>query len=307
MNTVDFVTTLLASGVRLSVPVAIAATGEVVAERSGIVNVGVEGVMLMGAFISVYGSAVSGSPWIGFFCAIACGAVLGAAHAFFAIRLRAEQIVTGIAMVILCLGLSGLLFRLTIGGKPFAIDGFDPLDIYPLSAIPVVGPAFFQQTILTYLGLAIVVLTGWMLRATRFGLEIRAAGESPATVEAAGISVANRRFVATVYGGALAGFGGAALAITGLNNFIENMVAGQGFIAIACVVFGRWRPLGAVIAAFGFGLAEALQIRLQMLVPDLPYQLLVILPYFAAVIALVLLGRSVQSPKALGQPFRSAQ
>ena len=307
MSWVDFVTALLASSVRLTIPVAMAATGEVVTERSGVVNVGIEGVMLMGAFLSVYGSAVSGSPWGGLACAVACGVVFGAIHAFFAIRLHAEQIVTGIAIVILCLGLSGLLFRLTIGAKPFAVAGFEPLDIYPLSALPVIGPALFQQQILTYLGLGIVIVTSWTFRFTRFGLEIRAAGESPETVEAAGISVAGRRFAATAFGGGLAGFGGAALAIAGLNNFIENMVAGQGFIAIACVVFGRWRPMGAVVAAFGFGLSEALQIRLQMLVPDFPYQFLVILPYLAAVVALVLLGRSAQSPKFLGQPFRRTQ
>lgn len=306
MNSVEMSTALLASAVRLSLPVAVTAVGELVTEKSGIINIGVEGVMLMGAFVAVYGTAVTASPWGGLACAVVVGAMLGALHAYFAIRLHAEQIVTGIGIVILCLGLTGLFFRITIGTAPLAISGFEPVGLYPLNRIPLIGPALFEQPVLTYLGAAIVALTGWILRATRLGLEIRAVGEGPDAVEAAGISVTTRRFGACLFGGAMAGFGGAALAITGLNNFIENMVAGQGFIAVACVVFGRWHPFGVVLAAFGFGLAEALQIRLQFLLPDLPYQFLVILPYVVAIIALVFLGRSAHAPKALGVPYRSS-
>jgi general nucleoside transport system permease protein len=307
MSWIEIATALLASGIRLSMPIGIAAIGEVVTERSGIINVGIEGVMLMSAFLAVFGSVVSGSPWGGLAAALLGGAAFSALHAFFTIRLRVDQIVTGIAIVILCLGLSGLFFRLSIGNAPVAVYGFEPLIIYPLNRIPLIGPALFEQSAPVYLCLALAAITSWGLANTRLGLEVRAVGENPEAVEAAGISVAWRRAMATVFGGTLAGLGGATLAITGLNNFIENMIAGRGFIAVACVVFGRWRPLGGLAAAFGFGLTEAIEIRLQIWLPDVPYQLLVILPYVVAVVALVLLGHSAQSPKALGQPFRSAQ
>ena len=303
MDWIDSASAVLAAGIRLSMPIGIASVGECVTERAGIINVGIEGIMLIGAFVSVFGSVSTGSPWGGLGLALIVGALLAAVHAFFTIRLRADQIVAGVAMVILGLGLSGFFFRLTVGKAPVAIPGFTALPIAPLDELPLVGPALFDQPIPVYFGFAIVAMTSWFLSYTRFGLEIRAVGESPEAVEAAGISVGSRRFAATIFGGAMAGVAGAALAIGELDSFVENMVAGRGFIALACVVFGRWRPLGAFMAALGFGMAESLQIRLQIWFPNLPYQLLVVLPYIVAVGALVVLGREGGYPKALGRPY----
>lgn len=306
MTAAAILTALFAAGIRLSAPIAIAAIGETVTERSGVINVGIEGVMLVGAFLAVYGAVYTGSPWGGVALALLGGAALGAIHAYFAVRLLVDQIVSGIGLSIFCLGLSSYLFRLTVGKGYVAVPAFGAFALSPLDKIPFIGPALFNQPAPVYLGLVLALASGIALNYTRFGLEVRAAGESPESVEAAGISVFWRRFLATVYGGSLAGLAGAALAIAELDSFVDNMVSGRGFIAIACVAFGRWRPLGAVMAAFAFGLAEALQIRLQFWLPGVPYQAFVIIPYLAAVVALVLFGRGMAMPKALGQPYRAA-
>jgi ABC-type uncharacterized transport system permease subunit len=260
--------------------------------------------MLVGAFLAVYGAVITGSAWGGLVLALFGGAVLGAIHAYFVVRLAVDQIVTGIALSIFCLGLSGYLFRLTVGKSYVAVPAFASVDLSPLDKLPLIGPALFDQQPPVYLGVLLACVSGLILNYTRLGLEIRAVGESPESLEAAGVSVFARRFLATTYGGALAGLGGATLAIAELDSFVENMVSGRGFIAIACVVFGRWRPLGALIAAFAFGLTEALQIRLQFWLPGVPYQAFVVIPYLVAVGALVLLGRGTAMPKALGQPYR---
>jgi len=296
-------TGLLAAGVRLSMAIGFAALGEVVSERAGIINVGIEGIMLVGALLAALGAVWTGSPWGGVLLAILGGIALGAVHGFFTITLRADQIVSGTALIIFGLGLSSFLNRLTLGHKAETVPAFAALDLGPLTDLPLIGPMLFGQNILAYIGLALALIMAWALPRTVVGLEIRACGENPEAADAAGVRVNARRYACVLFGGALAGLGGAYLAIAQISAFVENMVVGRGFIAIACVVFGRWHPLGVLGAALGFGLAEASQIRLQTWYPDVPYQFFGMLPYLAAIVALVFLARGAALPRALGRPF----
>lgn len=281
---------LAAAAVRVAMSIALAAIGEAVTQRSGVLNVGIEGIMLVGAFLGAYGAAMSGSPWLGVLLAMAGGVALAAVHGFFAITLRADQVVSGIALILLSLGLSGFLFRITLGREPTPIPAFQPV--------------LFGQTVLVYLAIAIAVASAFVMRRTALGLSIRACGENPEAAHAAGVPVNAIRYGCVLFGGAMAGLGGAYLSLAQVNAFVENMVVGRGFIAIACVVFGRWNPLGAIAVAFCFGIAEAAQIRLQSFYPDVPYQFFVMAPYLVAVLALAFLARSAALPRALGRPFK---
>jgi general nucleoside transport system permease protein len=296
---------LLAAGIRLAMSIGIAALGEAVSQRSGVLNVGVEGIMLVGAFLAAFGALITGSPWAGLALACLGGLLLGALHGWFAIVQRADQIVCGIAIVILGLGLSSFLFRISMGTAPSALPAFRAVDLGTLSTLPLIGPVLFGQNILAYIAVLLAIILWFVLARTPVGLAIRACGENPQAAEADGIDVNAVRFGCVLFGGAMAGAGGAYLAIAQINSFVENMVVGRGFIAIACVVFGRWHPVGTLAAALGFGITEAAQIRLQTWYPEVPYQFFVMLPYLLAIGALVFMARSAALPQALGRPFVS--
>jgi ABC-type uncharacterized transport system permease subunit len=301
-----FIGAVLAAGIRLAAPIMLAAIGETLAQRSGVINVGIEGIMLVGAFIAVFAAVQTGSPWVGLTAAMLAGAVMGAIHAYFSVVLKAEQIVTGIALLFLGIGLSGYGYRLTFGtsGTATAIPGFRPLELFGLADIPVIGPMLFGQQALVYLTFAAAVAMAWMFASTRLGVIIKAVGEYPAAAAAAGISVDRVRFLCVSIGGAFAGAGGAFLSIAHLWGFVEGMTAGRGFLAIACVVLARWSPLSAISVALLFGIADALQIRVQSLMPGVSYQFFVIAPYVVA-IAAVGISRRAAMPAALGKPYRS--
>ncbi len=296
---------LLAAAFRFATPIALAALGETIAQRSGVLNVGIEGIMLVGAFVAVLGSVWTGTPYGGLVCAIASGVAMASLHAFLSISLKVDQIVSGIALIVLGLGLSGFFFRLTIGAQTPApaVPSFDKIDLGWISELPFVGPVLFQHHLLVYACFGIALLLWWWLYQTRPGLQVRAAGEHPAAADAAGVSVSRVRYGCVLFGGAMAGLAGAYLATAQLSGFVENMVSGRGFIAVACVVFGRWNPIGAMLAALFFGAADAAQIRLQTLNPEIPFELFVMMPYVLAVLFLVFFAGRAQMPAALGIPF----
>jgi len=296
---------LAAAGIRLSISIAFAALGETVSQRAGVMNVGLEGIMLFSAFLAAAGAVYSGSPWGGVVLAILGGLLLAAVHGWVSIYLCANQIVSGLALVFLGAGLSGVGYRLTIGGAPVTIPSFPAVNFGPLREIPFIGPVFFSHTLLVYIAIALAIVLYLALPRTGWGLELRAAGENPHAADAAGINVNRYRLMAVLFGGAMAGLGGAFLVLAQVNAFVEGMVAGRGFIAIACVVFGGWNPLGVLIACMGFGLADALQIRLQTWYPGIPYQFFVMMPYGVALVALVIFASRSFGPAALGLPFRS--
>lgn len=309
MDEVLLLTGLLAAGIRLATPIALAAIGETLAQRSGVINVGIEGIMLVGAFVAVLLTVHSGNPGVGLLAAILAGALIGALHAYFTVRLKVEQIVSGIALLFLGLGLSGYGFRLTLaqGGEAVKVPGFTELNLFGLAGLPVIGPILFGQHALVYLTVLSAIGLAWVLARTRLGILIKAAGDYPAAVDAAGASVDRIRFVCVTVGGMFAGAGGAFLSTAQLWGFVENMVAGRGFLAISCVVFARWNPLAAVMIALGFGMADAAQIRMQSFFPAVPYQFFVIVPYVVAIVSLAVGSRSSQMPAALGVPFTRAR
>lgn len=308
MDEAILLSALLAAGIRLAAPIAMAALGETLSQRAGVINVGIEGIMLVGAFAAVLVAVHAGSPWLGLLAAILAGMAMGALHAWFAVVLKTEQIVAGIALLFLGLGISGYGYRLTLGasGAAVQVPGFRPLDLFGLAEIPLVGPVLFGHHALVYLLMAAAACLAWLLAATRLGIVIKAAGDYPQAAAAAGVDVDRTRFLCVVVGGGFAGAGGAFLSIAHLWGFVEGMTAGRGFLAIACVVFARWNPLLAILVALIFGIADAAQIRLQSYFPMIPYQFFVIAPYLVAIISLAIGSRSGRMPAALGIPF-SAQ
>jgi general nucleoside transport system permease protein len=287
-------TGILAAGIRLGMAIGLSAIGESASERSGIFNIGIEGIMLSAAFVAAWGSVRTGSPWLGIVSAMVIGLLLASFHALMVLVLGVNQFISGIGMVIFGFGFSSFAARLTIGAKPTSIPGLPPIDLGALTNIPVVGPIFFDQSPLAYIALVLALTTGWLINRTALGLEIRACGESAEVARTLAVPVRARRTACILFGGLTAGLGGAYLSVVQVHAFVEGMVAGRGFLAVACVMLGRRHPLIAFLASLGFGVAEATQIRLQTLYPGLPYQFLVILPYLAAIVALVIGHRNVK-------------
>lgn len=292
----------LAAAVRVATPLVFAATGETIAERSGVINLGIEGTMLAGALAAALGSAAWG-PWGGFGCAAVAGMLLASGFALLAIGARADQIITGTAITLGAVGLTGTIYRQAFGagGAGLGIPTFSALAIPGLSEIPVLGPALFEQPVPTYLAFAALPLVWWMLFRTRLGLRLRATGEAAAMARAAGVRTGLIRAGATVVGGGLAGLGGATLVLAQVGTFAERMTAGRGFLAIGIVVLGRWHPLGVALAALLFGAATALQFLFQAAGGGVPYQLFLMLPYLLTLLALAGAVGRVRAPSDLGR------
>jgi simple sugar transport system permease protein len=292
----------LAAAVRVATPLLFAATGETLAERSGVINLGIEGTMLAGALAAAIG-AVAGGPWAGLACAVLAGMVLAGVFALLAIGAQADQIITGTAITLAAIGLTGTIYRQAfgVGGAGLTIPTFATLGIPGLSRIPVLGPALFDQPAPTYLAFGALPLVWWALFRTRLGLALRATGEAAAMARAAGIRTRLIRVGATVAGGGFAGLGGATLVLAQVGTFAERMTAGRGFLAIAIVVLGRWHPAGVALAALLFGLATALQFLLQALGVNAPYQLFLMLPYLLTLLALAGAVGRVRAPGDLGR------
>ncbi len=296
---------LLRTGVLLAIPLLFAALGEIFAERSGVINVGIEGMVLAGALAGFAGCHASHSPLLGASCAAGVGGLLAALMALLAIRLRADQVVAGTAINILALGLTGVFARSWFPNANTSAVIFPSLPVPVLSRLPVVGQALFAQNGLAYFAWLLVPLCWFYLFRTLPGLRLRAVGEYPEAADGAGVRVNRVRTLALLWGGALAGLAGAYLSIGYTNSFVENMSAGRGFIALAVVILGRWNPLGVLAAALLFGLASALQFQFQASALRFPYQFFLALPYLLTLVALLFRSRlQVVPPTALGQPYQ---
>jgi simple sugar transport system permease protein len=301
--TVAFWIGVLASGIRLATPYLFAAIGETLGQRSGVLNLGVEGQMLMGAFTAFYITLQTGNLLLAMLVAAAVGAMMGLAMAYVSIDLHAVQGISGIGFYLFGLGMSTLLFQMLVGTVE-TVSGFRPIHIPLVSDLPVIGEIFFRQNILTYIAFALVPVAWFALMRTTLGLKIRAAGENPEAADSLGVSVRLVRYITVTLGGLLSGVAGASMSIGTLNVFQQNMTSGLGFIAVALVYFGGWRPLGVLLGALLFSMVSALQLRLQ-LIPDwpVPSDLMVMTPYIVTIIALVLTMQRVRSPSALTKPF----
>lgn len=296
----------LRTSLRLAVPIVFAAVGGVLSERSGVFNIGLEGMILAGAFGAAAGAFFFEMPFAGLVAGAVAGMGTALILAVLGVSLGVNQIVTGIAVNLLVLGLTSFLSRVVFGAQAntLSLDGFKPLAIPGLVAIPVVGPVFFAQDLMVYLMYLTVPFMYWLMFRTPWGLNIRAVGEDPRAADTAGIPVNGVRYLCVLGSGLLAGLGGCFLVLSQVFLFSENMSAGKGFIALAAVILGRWNPVGALLACLLFGFFDALQLRLQFLNPDVPHEIFVALPYMASILALVGLVGKPTPPGAVGTPYR---
>ena len=292
----------LEATVRTATPLLLAATGELIVERSGIIFVGLEGSILAGALAAAAGAYAAGVLGGTIFAAVA-GALVALLFAFFVVRLRAEQIVTGTAITLLAGGATGALYQTIFGtqGAALRVPTVGVIVLPLLSAIPAIGPALFAQTGFTYGAIVLIAVVWWWLARTHAGLALRACGERPGAARAAGVRTDRVRIFAAATAGACGGLAGAALVLAQSGTFAEGMSAGRGFIAIAIVALGRWRAAGVVVASLAFGAASALQYLFQAMGWSLPYQLFLALPYVATLIALATARAGGAAPGALGR------
>jgi simple sugar transport system permease protein len=291
-----------AASVRVATPLLLAATGETVAERAGVINLGLEGMMLAGALAAALGASAAG-PWTGVAAAVLAGMALAGAFAAVAIGARADQIIAGTAVSLGAVGLTGTIYRQAYGatGAGLALPTLAPLPLPGLSRIPLLGPALFDQPAPTYLALLALPLVSWVLFHTRVGLALRATGEGAALARAVGVRTGLVRTAATLVGGAFGGLAGATLVLAQVGTFAERMTAGRGYVAIAIVVLGRWHPAGVLVASLLFGAATALQYVFQALGLAVPYQLFLMLPYGLTLLALVGVVGRTRAPADLGK------
>ena len=293
---------ILTSGIRLATPYLYAAIGETFGQRSGVLNLGVDGQMLIGAFAAFYVAFTTGNLWFGLLAAVVVGALMGLAMAFVTVNLQAEQGISGIGFYLFGLGMSELLFKMLLGTVE-TVKGFPPVKIPFLGDIPVVGGIFFQQNIMVYGAFLLVPLAWFVLNKTTLGLKIRSVGENPDAADSLGVSVARVRYFTIILGGILSGVAGASLSIALLNVFQQNMTSGLGFIAVALVYFGGWRPWGVLAGALLFSFVNSLQLWMQVLNIAIPTELAVMLPYVLTIVVLVLTVSRVRAPSALTKPF----
>jgi simple sugar transport system permease protein len=293
---------ILTSGIRLATPYLYAGIGETFGQRSGVLNLGVEGQMLLGAFAAFYVTFTTGSLWLGLLAAILVGAVMGLAMAFVTVNLHAVQGISGIGFYLFGLGMSELLFKMLLGTVE-TVKGFPPLNIPWLSEIPYIGEIFFQQNVMVYGAFLLVPAASFLLNKTTLGLKIRSVGENPEAADSLGVSVARVRYFTVILGGVLSGIAGASLSIALLNVFQQNMTSGMGFIAVALVYFGGWRPWGVLAGALLFSMVNSLQLWMQVLNVNIASELAVMLPYILTIVVLVVSVSRVRSPAALTKPF----
>ncbi len=293
----------LSSGIRLAVPLLLASLGEAFGQRSGVLNLGVDGIMLLGAFGGYFTTLKTQSPWLGLAVGLGVGLILGLLSSVISVSLLAEQGISGIGVYLFGLGFSDLLFQKLVG-TPLPVQSFQKAPIPFLSEIPVVGDLFFNHSIPIYLAFLAIPVCTVIINRTRFGMNIRAVGENPEAADSQGISVMRVRYAAVTIGGVLAGAAGAVLAI-GLGIFQQNLTNAQGFIAIALVYFGAWRPLGVMAGSLVYGMVSAVVLLLKTrgIIPLGASDLAAMIPAVITVLALVVAARRFRAPTALTKPF----
>ncbi|MGA2789311.1 MAG: ABC transporter permease [Candidatus Bathyarchaeia archaeon] len=299
------ITGLIASMIELSVPMAFAALGEVISERGGVINLGTEGVMLVGAISAFSVGFFMHNDLLGILLGAFAGALMGLLLAFVSVSLKQDQILTGLGIYFLGLGLSGFLYDVLFSniGSTIRIEGLQKLPIPILSLIPILGDSLFSQDIIEYLAFVSLVIVILVIGRTTFGLNLRAVGENPSAADTLGVNVSKIKYIAVIAGAALAGIGGAYLAISSHAFQAENITAGRGFIAVAMVYFGKWKPARAFFGTFLFGAAYLLGSFFQVVGSMVPYYFLLMVPYIMTLIILVIIARGARQPSALGVPY----
>jgi len=302
---------ILTATIRIATPLVVAAIGELVAERAGVINLGVEGMMLMGCWVAFYTTYHTGSHTLGIAAGIAAGMGMSLVMAVMAITLKLEQFVTGLALNILAAGLTlfwyrrfRALYQEELGaGVPPSIEMMGDFHIPLLSNIPYIGEIFFSHNLITYFAYILVPVTVYFLYRTRYGLELRCLGENPKAIDVKGLSVSVRRYAAVLFGGAMAGLGGAFLSIGISTQFVAGMIAGRGWLAIVIVIAANWLPYRIVIASLIFSFLMSLQLHVQAVGIEFPHQFLLAAPFVAAILAMMWGKAKSEAPSALGVPY----
>lgn len=305
-----FLVSILAGAIRLASPILLTALGEVYVQRSGVLNLGTEGTMLMGAFGGFIATHYTGSLLLGVLSGAITGLVFGIIMGFLCITLRVNQVVSGIGLTILGLGLSSFLYRTIFGIRSVypRIQGFSPIDVPFFSDVPVVGEIIFHQNAMVYLSLALVPIFTFVLFKTTFGLKVRSVGENPSAADVLGVNVLFIRYICIMIGGIMAGLGGSFLSLAQLNVFRDNITAGRGWIAVAIVMFGKWSPYKVFAGALLFGGVEALQLLLQAVgIFRIPPEFLLMLPYIFTILVLTITARKTSLPAAFTIPYKRGE
>ncbi len=297
-----FFLSLLAATVRMATPILYTALGELYAERSGVLNIGCEGAMLVGSLCAFLAAFYLNNPWAGVLAGMAGGAFIGLIMAFLSVSLMANQVVAGIVLNLFSIGLTSFFFRVLFGTSSPSVAGFGRISFPLLGEIPFLGKILFQQDISVYISIILVLIAGIILYHTAIGLKIIAAGENPRAADTLGVNVYRVRYLCVIFGSIMAGLGGSFLMLSHVKMFVDNVTAGRGFMAIAVVIFGKWNPYKAIIGVLLFGMADSLQLRLQAAGINIPFQFLLILPYLLTIIVLVSSKRKTMEVGKPGGP-----
>jgi simple sugar transport system permease protein len=306
LTTLGIIVGILTSAIRLATPYLYAAIGETFGQSSGVVNLGVDGIMLISAYAAFFVVLNTGNLWLGLLAAILVGLLMGLLMSLISVTLKAEQGISGIGLYMFGLGLSSLLFKTTIGTVK-TVSGFRPVKIPLLGDIPVIGEIFFEHSLLVYGAFLLVPLAWWVLEKTTWGLMIKSVGQNPAAADSLGVNVDRVRYASVCLGSMLAGVAGASLSISLLNLFQDNLTAGQGFIAVALVYFGGWKPGGILGGALLFSAVNAFQLWMQVLAVQISSDVAIMLPYLLTIAALAVSITRVRAPAALNKPFERGE
>jgi simple sugar transport system permease protein len=301
-----FISGLIGAMMRMATPIIFATLGEILAERSGVLNLGIEGIMLMGAMTGFLVTFNSGSIWAGVLAAAMVGMLLGLLMAFLAVNLGLSQHVSGLGITLFATGLAMFIYRLHFGSPtvPPTIEPFKQVTLPVLSKIPVIGPGLFTQYSLTYIAWLLIPAMSILLYKTKLGLKIRTVGENPVVADTVGVNVTLTRTLCLVFGGALMGIGGAFLTLAHQNMFLIDVIGGRGWVAIAMVIFGNWDPFKGALGALLFGFLDGLQLRLQGLGIAISFHLFLMIPYLLTIVALISVSRRAAVPAGLLKPYR---
>lgn len=305
--TAEFVAAVITGAILAGMPLLLAALGETISEQAGLLNIGLEGMMLFGAYCGFVVANWTGSSWVGFAAAIIAGMAVSLLVVVFCVRMGRDQIVVGIGILLAMEGLTSLLHQVQFGESYPRLDSVPVLAIPGLEKIPVIGPSIFSQPLIVYIGFALIFVIGWVLYGTNLGLNIRAAGWKPVALDNAGVDVLNIRTIAALATGALAGLGGGYMAIVTAGIFVPFMTGGSGFIAIVIAMLGRGRPVWVLIGSLLFGVALSIATALQLVGINVSTDLVQMLPFVAVMAALALFARHSMLPSALAAPFVRGQ
>jgi ABC-type uncharacterized transport system permease subunit len=301
-----FVSGLIGAMMRMATPIIFATLGEIIVERAGVLNLGIEGIMLMGAMTGFLVSLSSGSLWVGVLAAALVGMAFGLLMAFLAVYLGLSQHVSGLGITLFATGLAMFVYRLHFGSPtvPPTVQPFKEIAIPVLSTIPVIGPGLFNQYSLTYVAWLLVPMVSVLLYRTKAGLKIRTVGENPVVADTVGVNVNLTRTVCLIAGGAFMGVGGSFLTLAHQNMFLMDVIGGRGWVAIAMVIFGNWDPLKGTLGALIFGFLDGLQLRLQGVGLKIPFDIFLMVPYLLTIGALIAVSRKATVPAGLLKPYR---